>query len=474
MIRELKHQPSLILIFHYNSIEQNQAPNRDQTSDQEAIMAKINRSLILLTVFLLAACSSSQKQTDYPATETDSATIPQSSVTEAPALPTETRVPTGTPVPTEETPEPVQPSPTAETIVSGDPFPLIAPGSEIDLKEIEMVTAEFGWGIAPDKENIYHILRTDDGGDDWREITPPQPLTPQSPWLYPAVNFSDPETGWASYGGTDLIWTTKDGGATWQPTRLQETALFGGMIHSLDNNSVWFFQFVDGGMQKVYTVLYRSGDGGTTWIKLLDPFSDSIIQSFDKTGVDFTSPEYGWLTRFFRGVTPRITLEITSDGGGTWESLEMPPPPSKTDLFSTCACGLYDPHLESNKSGSLRVTCECEPYDNPLIKSYLYKTNDGGSNWEIEYIPEGDLHFISPGNYYVISQEIYRTEDGGTNWDFVKTVYWDGELSFVNELTALGIARCLDDNETALVKTINGCQTFQLIEPRLLPSLTER
>jgi hypothetical protein len=59
------------------------------------------------------------------------------------------------------------------------------------------------------------------------------------------------------------------------------------------------------------------------------------------------------------------------------------------------------------------------------------------------------------------------------NWDFVKTVYWDGQLSFVGEV-ALGIAHCTDDDESALVRTVNGCKTFELIEPTLLDTYTER
>jgi photosystem II stability/assembly factor-like uncharacterized protein len=433
-------------------------------------MSKQIRSLFLLAVLLLAACSRFQDQTDLPATATEPAAIPQATDTKTADEPTKTN----TSIPPSETPEPPQPSPTAAIPITGDPFPLLPVGYEISIKEVELVTPTFGWGLAPGQDGIYHILRTDDGGEEWREITPPQPLTPLSSWLYPAVHFIDSETGWVSYGGTDLIWSTRDGGLTWHPTRLEQAALLGGMIHSLNKNLVWFFQFVDGGMQKVYTMLYQSEDGGATWQKLLDPFSDIVIQSFDKTGVEFYDAQYGWLTRFFRAVTSHITLEVTSDGGETWESLDMPSPPSKIDLFSSCACGLYDPHLESEEIGSLRLTCQCEPFDDPVIKSYLYQTSDGGSTWDIASIPEGELHYISAGVYYVISQEIYRTEDGGANWDFIKTVYWDGQLSFVDNQTALGIAHCTDDDESALVKTTNGCQTFQLIKPKLLPSYTVR
>jgi photosystem II stability/assembly factor-like uncharacterized protein len=438
------------------------------------MMEKSIKKFILLALLFVTAWGCSQNQTDQPPTATDAPSQPQTSETKAAGLPTETKQSTNTPLPASATPQP-SPSPTSETIVTGDPFPLLPAGSEIDLKLVDLITADFGWGIAPGQDGIYHILRTDDGGERWREITPPQPLTPYSFVIQPTVHFHDQEYGWASYSGTDLIWTTHNGGRTWQPFRLEYTATpDGGLIHSLDRDVVWYFQFVDGGMQKVYTVLYRSEDGGASWTKLLDPFSDSIIQSFDKTGVDFSNTQYGWLTRFFRGVTPRITLETTSDGGENWESLELPSPPSNSDPFTTCACGLYDPHLVSERSGSLRLTCECEPYDDPLIKSYLYQTSDGGETWQTTSIPEGELHYLAPGTYFVIGKEIYRTEDGGENWDFIKTVNWDGQLSFVNEQIALGIARCMEDDETALVKTTNGCQTFTLIEPTLLPSYTER
>jgi hypothetical protein len=331
-----------------------------------------------------------------------------------------------------------------------------------------------GWGIAPGADGIGHILRTDDGGETWREISPPQPLTPYSFVLEPAVHFRTSDHGWVSYSGTDLIWTTRDGGRTWQPSQLEFTAFFGGDIHNLDNNQVWFFQYVDAGMMKIRTVIYSSSDGGNTWTKLLDPYTDVVIQGFEKTGIDFINPQYGWLTRDFWGVISNPSLEITKDGGKVWESIDIPPPPSASNLYDTCMCALHDPRLFSESVGSLRMSCQCGTSESPYFKNYLYSTGDGGGSWEVEYIPEGDFHYISPRIFYVVGREIYRSDDIGVNWDFVKTVYWDGQLSFVGNETALGIAHCTDDDEAALVRTVNGCKTFELIEPKLLPSFTER
>lgn len=422
--------------------------------------------ILILIVLIVSACAPAAQDTETPPSPTAAPPTIQPSLTPLP--PTETATP---PEPTEVIPTPI---PNEDLSTLGEPFPLLPEGYEIDIKQVEMLDEDFAWGLAPGGDGIYHVLRSDDGGKNWREITPPQPLTSSSAWLYPAVNFSDAEHGWVSYQYTDLIWTTKDGGATWQATRSEDIGTLGGMIHSLDQDQVWFLQFVEGGMQKVYTVIYRSEDGGTSWTKLLDPYQDAVIQGFDKTGVDFFDADHGWLTRFFRGITISVSLETTSDGGETWTSLELPPPPSGTDLFSTCACGLYDPHMSSAREGSLQMTCQCGSYESPLNKSYLYQTRDGGESWDIQYIPDGYLHYISEGIFYVIDLEIYRTEDGGLNWDKIKDVNWDGQLSFVDDQTALGVALCLHDQNTALVKTTNGCGTFQLIEPVLGPSYTVR
>ncbi len=434
-------------------------------------MANRRIVLIIFAALFLAACSFSGDQIDTTPLLTEPPNLPQATESAIVIPPVD---PTSTPLPPSETPEPVQPSPTSEMVELGEPFPLLPLGYEIVLDYVELVTGDIGWGIASGADGILHILRTDNAGEEWREITPPQPLTPHSFVLTPSVHFNDPENGWVSYTGTDLIWATRDGGRTWRPSRLEFSALLGGLIHSLDEDQVWFFQFVDGGMQKVNTIVYSSQDGGITWTKLLDPFSDISIQSYDKTGVDFFNNQDGWLTRDFRGVSPNITLEITADGGLTWESLPLPSPPSGTDLYATCACGLYDPHLLSQTAGTIRLSCQCGSGENPLIKTYLYQTSDGGKSWEIEYIPVGEFHTISPGVYYVIGREIYRSDDGGVNWDKIKTVYWDGQLSFVGDQLALGIAHKTNDYEDALVKTINGCRTFSLIKPKLLPSYTVR
>ena len=443
-------------------------------------MAKNSRFLVFLIFLLLMGCNRPDPQTGQlpPDTEvslpsvTDTLVPDQSGETEQPSntvQPTETQLePTAEPVPPTKEPE--------DIILAGDPIPLLPAGSFIDIREVQMIDENAGWAITADAEGIFHILKTSNTGHSWWDITPPQPINPDLTWFPAAVEFSDPNNGWVSYSDTDLIWRTKDGGKTWDPSRLEFVGRSGSMIHSLDNNRVWFFQFLEGGMQKVYTAVYSSSDGGATWIKLLDPTTDtdSSIQGFDKTGVDFINPQYGWLTRNFRGVAIYVKLDITTDGGATWQSIDMPAPPSAPEAFSNCVCGLSNPDLISTEVGSVKLECMCNEGGSIFTKNYLYRTSDGGSSWDIEYIPEGELHHIGDEDFFVINREIYRTEFSGDDWSVVNTVNWDGQFSFIDGWHAIGVAYDPDDDQYALVETRDGCKTFAIISTRIINSDTIR
>lgn len=66
-----------------------------------------------------------------------------------------------------------------------------------------------------------------------------------------------------------------------------------------------------------------------------------------------------------------------------------------------------------------------------------------------------------------LSLEILKTLDGGVTWTKVQTVHWDGQFSFVNAQPAWAVAWVGD--EIALVKTSDGCPTWELLEPLVTP-----
>jgi photosystem II stability/assembly factor-like uncharacterized protein len=430
-------------------------------------MPRSIRLITLVLVLLLAGCSRSHPQPTSQAT-----------VTEQPPLPA-----TGTPLPTEIPPTPTGeevslPEPTATVdlsqILQGPAEPLLPAGTEVDIREVHLLNDLDGWSLTLGPGGMDHVLKTADGGESWSDITPPQPLSPYSTRSQVYAAFSDLNSGWVFYQGSNLIWATADGGLTWTPSQLEYETQGGGLLFSLDPNQVWLFQFVDAGMQKVYTVVYGSQDGGSTWTKLLDPYTDTSIQDFDKTGITFLNPDFGWLTRNFRGVAIYVYLDITRDGGQTWENLDMPAPPSAPDAFSNCACGLYDPYLRSQQEGTVRLSCTCYEGDQNFVKNYLYHTQDGGADWEISYIPEGELYYLGGQTFYTIGRDINRSTDGGVEWDLMKSVNWDGQFSFIDENHALAVAYNPDQDIYALVRTKDGCQSFEIVTPKLVASQTQR
>ncbi len=436
-------------------------------------MSKFSKLMIITLLLILASCNQPKPTKPPGDIEISQEAVEVSAV---PDQPTDTSQPedTNTP-PDDSTPQPPTEVP-QEIILTGDRVPLLPAGAAVDIRELHMMDQNIGWAISVDANRIFHVLKTESAANTWRDISPPQPINPNSNWFTAEVNFSDSDHGWVSYNDSDLIWRTVDSGMTWEPSLLEYETRLESMIHSLDNDHVWLFQFLDAGMQKVHTALYSSSDGGATWTMLLDPLGAPAysIQGFDKTGVDFLDPGYGWLTRNFRGVSPDIRLDITLDGGTTWQALALTAPPSAPDAFSNCSCGLSDPKIISRQKGMVKLECMCSEGGGNFTKNYLYQTVDGGVTWNIEYIPEGELHFIQGDVFFIINREIYRTAAASIDWEVVNTVNWDGQFSFIDESTAFGVAYNPDTDVYALVETRDGCGKFTLIDTRIIESLSIR
>lgn len=439
-------------------------------------MSKITRILLVVFIILLAGCNRPQPEPKQLPTDTN---IPLAETsTEAPAPDaTNTSRPADTPQPAaaESDPTPAEPTIDMTQALEGDLIPLFPSGTDITIHEIHMVSNLAGWAIAVADPGTEHILTTANGGNTWQDVTPPQPLvTGDAGFTTVDMGIWEADSAWVIYAGSDLLWSTKNGGVTWKVIPVIHETLYASMFSVLDVNNAWVFQFLDAGMQKVFTAVSRTSDGGENWELLLDPFTDNTIQSFDKTGAVFINSQYGWLTRDFRGVDPFVHLNLTQDGGFTWEALKIPAPPSVPDVFLRGACGLYDPYLISPGQGFFRLSCLYFENDQRMDQDYLYKTSDSGATWNILYAPGGDIYYISDQIMYAVRREIYRSDDGGVNWQLIRTVNWDGHFSFINQDTAWGVAYDPDDDEYALVKTTDGCNSFSIIKPELISSQSIR
>ena len=341
-------------------------------------------------------------------------------------------------------------------------------GQQITLTGIEMVSPSDGWGVSGP-----FVLRTRDGGQTWREVTPPGVSSATE--AYGA--FLDAENAWVVFvtrgqlfGMETVIWHTADGGLTWSASApiFPEWAIgdkLRGEFYALDPVRAWvaFRGFYAGAGPHFSAHFFRTSNAGASW----EPLEADI--GVDYTGMAFADPNVGWLTWQTTGPYAAAPPEyaVTRDGGVTWDTRTLPPPEGQATLFEDFEYSEpYGLNLLSDQSVRLLVAS----WWGDRSTGYLYATEDGGEDWQTYPLPpevqasEAQLIFFDATNALLLGREMYRTGDGGETWVRVKAVAWDGQFSFVDPLHGWAVARAGDD--IALVVTTNGGSTWAELEPR--------
>jgi hypothetical protein len=254
-----------------------------------------------------------------------------------------------------------------------------------------MISRSQGWGLSGP-----YVLTTADGGQTWREGTPPESLTGTTKnQAYGA--FLNAQTAWIIFAEDSQIspnasvWSTTDGGRTWTPTAPLSHQVVGQNVWAefdvLDAQNIWMMvRGVYAGAGTHYNhELFRSADGGLTWTSLDGEISD------DYTGMVFTDTKFGLRTLQTTGAYAPgpPAYDVTSDGGATWDGRQLPPPPEAPDLFNQYPyCETYQPVLLSAQS--IRMLVGCFDYYDPPKKftSYFYSSQDGGTTWQTVHLPD--------------------------------------------------------------------------------------
>ena len=445
-----------------------------------------------------------------PATDT---AVPPATLTSAPptataAPPTETPLPTLAPTETETTPatetplspEAVSPTPSVEPII-GAPIAQLTAGQVITLTSINMYDANAGWAIgkaAPESDD--HLFRTADGGQTWKEVTPPQPLDVAATFGQSAAGFFlSPARAWAAYSDATgaaisapvVIWLTQDGGVSWKastPLPLPELADFYQIsdLRFVDAQHGWALMHLGVGMSHDYVALYRTENGGQTWEMLIHPNADGgLSMSCGKTDFGFADVKRGWVLGDCGGVVPGGPYFYqTDDGGQTWQLVNLPAPADAPDLYDPnkfdYACGSAALRFPTPSNGALMVRCLM--FADSTVKSWLYLTSDAGQNWS-SYVMPGTYnaypYYGVPLTFFTAAQgwmlndgadgtsQLHRTADGGQTWSLLKQLSWTGPMDFVDAQTGWAIAHA--GEAVALVKTVDGGQKWNEIKPVTAP-----
>ncbi len=390
-----------------------------------------------------------------------------------------------------------------EPVLGADlrPIPLLPPGQPLNFVSIDMIDASRGWGSVGVGEQDQHVVRTEDGGRAWIDVSPPElSYGLQECGAHANVEVVDATTAWVGYetvvdpsadfcwlGPVTDVWKTEDGGRTWQLNSFVPREHDAGGIPSsgfpefefLDSKYGWALREFLLGAGSTEVELYMTSDGGLTWQLLPGEELHRV------SGFDFLDLKHGWATISYESGYLPPWLAQTHNGGSSWEYSEVPPP-ADTDSYSDCE--LFSPAMRSPTAGQVTLKCETDRLE---LDWFSYETVDSGQTWEVTSLPGqpeqlvsasvGWKRDIAPEEEQIETDpsastwDLSWTFDAGQSWSKFGTVelIWGGNFDFINSQVGWAVTP-ISEIENALIQTRDGGRTWQPVQPvtadRTIPS----
>jgi photosystem II stability/assembly factor-like uncharacterized protein len=328
------------------------------------------------------------------------------------------------------------------------------------LVEIHFLNELDGWGVTETQ-----IVRTNDGGITWYNVTPPD-LTETGSTVETFI--LDNQHAWVqkpdfnNFPNNGLLYHTTDGGLTWT---ISSTPFSGGDLSFIDVNNGWMLADLGVGAGSNAIAVFQTRDGGATWTQTytndpnLSNAGDSLPLGGIKSGLTPLNMQTAWVS----GVTyasGTVYLFRTDDGGHTWTpvTLELPAGAENFEL------GIDKDQMQfvSATDGFLAVRMSGE-----ATQTAVYITNDAGNTWTLTptLIPNaGASEFLSAQEAIIYNgEQFYVTHDAARTWNTVSPniVFGDSfaNMDFVNPNTGWVIT--VDPaNHRSLNRTTDGGATW--------------
>jgi len=337
-------------------------------------------------------------------------------------------------------------------------------------------------------------LLTTDGGAHWRDVSPPalrqdEPTSLSRAYLPPSYTefYLDADHAWMARGfnyGSQavcydhvVIFATSDGGRSWQesqPIAVQPRSVQGLFLNMLFTDAqhglLWVRQVeprLPGGPD---FDLYATNDGGRAW-RLI-----SQANGVPGPCTGFVSPTVGWSAGCGLDETS-ASLEITHDGGVTWQAAQLPV--SRACTWFVGPAAFFD---------QLRAVTYA--HENCTGNHHLFETSDGGTSWRRLNLPPGGvtaMGFIDAQNFWALTGpavpkgtwpipfSLYRSGDGGATWTLFQQetpITLPINMQFVDAnhgmLAEEGSCASTPSGCTMDLRvTADGGHTWRLIHPRV-------
>lgn len=317
-----------------------------------------------------------------------------------------------------------------------------------------------GWGLAADS-----VLRTNDGGLTWQDVSPPMQGETGSGYSAEAT-FSNTTQAWVLVPdaddplGSGILYRSRDGGGSWESLPVP----FGSAdLSFLDENDGWAMAGLGVGAGNMGVAIYRTSDGGTHWEQVYtnDPNLVNALAGLPLSGLKNDLTPLDTNTAWISGVVyapETFYFFKTSDGGRTWSEQPLPQPPATLGAEIAIDEG---PTFVSAQEGFLAVRFSGEQY-----KTAFYGTHDGGQSWDLlSTLPgAGAVDFVSAREaIFWTGEQFFVTADGGQSWTSVSPDILFGEtfagMDFVN--ARLGWVWTYDQSSRlGLYRSLNGGHTW--------------
>ncbi len=361
--------------------------------------------------------------------------------------------------PTEVPPTPYPDTPAPPTINA----PIVeAPA----LVEIQFLNELDGWGVTETQ-----IVRSNDGGVTWYNVTPPDVAETGSTV---ETFILDKDHAWVqkpdfnNFPNNGLLYRTTDGGLTWT---ISSTPFSGGDLSFVDVNNGWMLADLGVGAGSNAVAVFQTTDSGATWTQTYsnDPNTPGAGNSLPLGGIKSDLVPLNVQTAWVSGVTyssGTVYLFRTDDGGHNWTqvNLELPAGAENFELdidkdqmqFVTATSGFLAVRMAGNST-----------------QTAVYTTNDAGNTWTLTptSIPNaGASDFISAEEAVIYNgQQFYVTRDAAHTWTTISPniVFGDSfaKMDFVNPNIGWVITFDSTNNHRSLYRTDDGGATWSPVIP---------
>ena len=323
---------------------------------------------------------------------------------------------------------------------------LSAAVSTYKVETVDFISASTGWVAVVLESGDFMVMHTADGGTTWA----PQLSGPTHDHPVFLKFFDDGAGVLALIGARPILEVTADGGKTWIARPALTASLLAVSYSFIDSQYGWML-VRDSTNAASRSILYRTTDGGVSWVGLGAPVTGSD-QAFE---VQFSYLTTGWLAS--AGAGPYAYK--SSDFGATWQRVDLPAPPNGwmraaqffVTVQPTVATGLLATVVpfaavkgRTGIGGQVRAypPLTVRAFDGGRPHTYTYTiandlvtggpyasepapdqvqlaSLDGGATWSVIVLPltRGALGYFDTRDWWLVDRGIIaRSFDGGLTW----------------------------------------------------------